>query len=87
MTPPRHTDPSNPLRDDQRALLLWLLDVIEPLGLLAAQAMWCAAPFAGALGQRQALADLAQALETPEGRARLRHHLSAADSPPDEAAP
>ncbi|MCS6836914.1 MAG: hypothetical protein NZ750_12970 [Anaerolineae bacterium] len=84
MTPPHDT--LSQLNDDQRALLLWLLDVIEPLGLLASQALWCAAPFAAALGQRRGLAQLAEALETAEGRAALRHCLSAADSSADEAA-
>jgi len=85
MTPPHDIPPH--LNDDQRALLLWLLDVVEPVGLLASQALWCAAPFAAALGQHRSLARLAQALETPEGRAALRRHLSAADPPADEAAP
>ncbi len=51
------------------------LDVLQPLGLLGAQVLWVAQPAARLFGGGDALAALAQALETPEGISRLRSAL------------
>lgn len=57
--------------------LLWALDAFDPLGIWFAQALFALYPFARILGADEAWQDIAQALETPEGRNQLRHWLSA----------
>lgn len=51
------------------------LDVLEPLGPLAAQLLWMAQPAAALFGWRQAVGGLAHALEEPGGVERLRQRL------------
>lgn len=67
---------ATPLAD----LLALVLDAAEPLGPLGAQALWVAQPALGLLMSREAVADLAQVLETPDGVAWLRAQLIAAES-------
>ena len=62
---------------DSTALLL--LDAIEPLAPVLAQSLWMAQPFATPFNARDAVAELAEALETPEGVTNLRRQL--ADQP------
>lgn len=49
-----------------------LLDMIEPLGVLGAQALWIAQPTATLFGGREITAALARTLEQPGGVERLR---------------
>jgi hypothetical protein len=51
------------------------LDVLEPFGPLGAQALWIAQPVLGLFVAREALGDLARALEEPGGVERLRQQL------------
>lgn len=51
------------------------LDVLEPLGALGAQALWVAQPVLGLWLPRQAVRELAEALEAPGGIERLRAFL------------
>jgi hypothetical protein len=51
------------------------LDVLEPLGLLGAQVLWVLQPALGIFGMREAVGDLAEALEEPGGVERLRQQL------------
>ncbi len=51
------------------------LDVLEPLGALGAQALWVAQPVLGLWLPRQAVSELAEALESPDGIERLRAFL------------
>jgi hypothetical protein len=54
------------------------LDVLEPLGPLGAQLIWVAQPAVHLMGRdlwRDALTALAEALEEPDGIARLRQRL------------
>lgn len=51
------------------------LDVLEPFGVLGAQALWIAQPALGVFVQRETLAMLAQALEEPGGIDALRRRL------------
>lgn len=53
-----------------------MLDVLEPLGALSAQVLWVVQPAAGVLAWRQAVGDIAQALEEPGGVERLRQQLN-----------
>lgn len=59
-----------------------LLDVVAPLGVLAAQMLWVAQPLARALGGEQMVIELAQALEDPAELAQLQALLA---EPPDAA--
>lgn len=52
-----------------------LLDALEPIGPLGAQIMWVAQPISSLFGWQNAVRDLAQALETPEGISALRQRL------------
>jgi hypothetical protein len=52
-----------------------VLDVLEPLGPLAAQLLWVAQPALGLMVPHNALDELARALDEPEGVARLRSLL------------
>lgn len=54
------------------AALRLALDVLEPLGALGAQALWVAQPVLGLWLPRQAVNELAEALESPGGIERLR---------------
>lgn len=58
----------------QNALIV-ALDVVEPLGPLAAQLLWVAQPAAGLFGAQRAVHDIAQALEEPGGLEDLRQQL------------
>jgi hypothetical protein len=51
------------------------LDALEPLGPLGAQMLWVAQPVGSVFGWRDAIADLANALETPDGIDTLRQLL------------
>lgn len=51
------------------------LDILEPLGLLGAQALWFAQPVLGLFVAHDALDNLAEALEEPGGVERLRQML------------
>ena len=63
------------VRGSSSAALL-LLDAIEPLAPVLAQSLWMAQPLAAPFHGRDAVAELAEALETPGGLARLRQRLS-----------
>lgn len=67
---------------DLDAALGLLLDVLAPLGPLAAQLLYVAQPFAGMVGGslwRDAAAGIAEALEAPGGTDALRARLDAHD--------
>lgn len=51
------------------------LDALEPLGPLGAQILWVLQPALGIFGFSEAVRDLAQALEEPQGIAALRAQL------------
>jgi hypothetical protein len=51
------------------------LDVIEPLGPFGAQLLWVSQPLISIFGAKDAVSEIAQAIETPEGIARLRQLL------------
>lgn len=51
------------------------LDVLEPFGPLSAQCLWVLQPALGMVIARDALRDIANALETPGGVAALRQML------------
>jgi hypothetical protein len=51
------------------------LDVLQPLGPLAAQLLWVAQPAASLFGWRQTVGGLARALEEPGGLDQLRQRL------------
>ncbi len=55
---------------------LLTLDVIEPLAPVLAQALWMAQPLAGLWDGRDAVRDLAQLLEAPDGIDQLRRRLA-----------
>lgn len=55
--------------------LLTVLDLLEPLGPLAAQVMWVMQPAASIFGGSPIAAQLAQALEDPAALAELRDQL------------
>ena len=55
---------------------LIMLDVMEPIAPVLAQGLWVAQPLAGLWNGRQALGELAQLLEAPEGIESLRKHLA-----------
>ena len=63
-------------RRGQAPALLTLLDVIEPIAPALAQGLWAAQPLAGLWHGRQAVHDLAELLETPDGIERLRRRLT-----------
>ena len=52
-----------------------LLDIVEPIGPLAAQVLWVIQPVSRVLGADRAIHDLANALEEPEGIEQLRQRL------------
>ena len=57
-------------------------DALEPLGPLGAQVLWILQPTAGIFGgksARHAVADVARALETPDGLESLREQLARDD--------
>lgn len=51
---------------------LTLLDVIEPIAPFIGQSLWVFAPVSRAIHGQTALYELANALETPQGRHALR---------------
>jgi hypothetical protein len=57
-------------------VLVTALDALEPLGPLGAQLVYAAQPVLGLWLPREALGEVAEALETPDGIERLREHLS-----------
>ena len=57
-------------------LLLTLLDVIEPIALALAQGLWAAQPLSGLWHGRQAVRELAEWLEEPDGVEQLRQRLT-----------
>jgi hypothetical protein len=52
------------------------LNVLEPLGPLAAQFLYTLQPMMGVFGLREMVADLAQALDEPDGVEELRKRLN-----------
>lgn len=60
-------------------MLTLALNALEPIAPLGAQVLWILQPTAGLIGGkgvRSAVADFAQALETPDGIASLRAELA-----------
>jgi hypothetical protein len=53
-----------------------LLNVLEPVGPLGAQALWAFQPLLGLFGWKQVVGELAQTLEQPGGVDLLRRQLS-----------
>jgi hypothetical protein len=53
-----------------------LLIAVEPIAPIIAQGLWVAQPLAGLLGHSNALQQLAEALEEPDGVIKLRQRLS-----------
>ena len=51
------------------------LDLIEPLAPIASQLLWVVQPTAGLFGAREAIGEIAEALDTPEGIEALRREL------------
>lgn len=51
------------------------LDVVEPLGPLGAQVLYIMQPLSGVFGWRDAVGDIAQALEQPGGIEQIRRDL------------
>jgi len=58
-----------------------ILDVLEPIGPLGAQVLYIVQPISGVLGWRQAVGDIATALEEPGGVDALRRALHTDDTP------
>jgi hypothetical protein len=56
--------------------LLLMMDVIEPISPLASQMLWVVQPMAGVFGAHEAVRQIAEALETPEGLKALREKLN-----------
>lgn len=56
--------------------LLLLMDVIEPISPLAGQMLWVVQPIAGVFGAHEAIRELAESLDSPEGLKQLREKLS-----------
>jgi hypothetical protein len=56
--------------------LLLMMDVIEPISPLASQMLWVLQPMAGIFGAHEAIREIAEALETPEGLKILRSKLN-----------
>ncbi len=52
-----------------------VLDTLEPFGALGAQALWILQPTLGIFVSREALGDIASALEEPDQLQRLREQL------------
>jgi len=52
-----------------------LLDALAPVGTLGAQVLWVAQPLGSVFGWRDAISDIANALEAPEGIEDLRRRL------------
>ena len=63
-------------RRGQAPLLLTLLDVIEPIAPALAQGLWVAQPLSGLWNGGQAVQDLAELLEEPDGIEQLRQRLT-----------
>ena len=63
-------------RRDAANWTLLLLDAMEPVAPLLAQSLWIAQPLATPFHARDAVAELAEALETPEGIMRLKQRLA-----------
>jgi len=57
-----------------------MFDVLEPVGPLGAQVLYVVQPLAGIFGWRQAVGDIATALEEPGGVDGLRRTLHAPDA-------
>lgn len=56
--------------------LLLMMDVIEPISPLASQMLWVIQPMAGVFGAHEAVRELAEALDTPEGLKQIREKLN-----------
>ncbi len=72
--------PNLNLEDDLKAsgfdgLIHLALDVIEPVGPLAAQLLWMAQPAATLFGWQRTIAELAAMLEARDGAERVRRLL------------
>jgi hypothetical protein len=61
--------------------LLLMMDVIEPISPLASQMLWVVQPMAGVFGAHEAIREIAEALETPEGLKTLRDKLGENEMP------
>lgn len=56
--------------------LLLMMDVIEPISPLASQMLWVVQPMAGVFGAHEAIREIADVLESPEGLRMLREKLN-----------
>jgi hypothetical protein len=54
------------------AVLLSLLDILEPFAPIVGQSLFAAAPLFGPLGGRQHLEELGHLLDDPQGIAQIR---------------
>lgn len=63
-------------RRGQAPLMLTLLDVIEPIAPALAQGLWAAQPLSGLWQGGQAVRELAEWLEEPDGVEQLRQRLT-----------
>lgn len=52
-----------------------VLDVIEPIAPLISQLLWVFQPISNVIGARNAVQELAETLESPQGIANLRDQL------------
>ena len=82
---PPHDDANHPWIDVARrrgltGALDLVFDVLEPVGPLGAQMLYVVQPMAGVFGWRQAVGEIAIALEEPGGVAALRRQLHAEDA-------
>jgi hypothetical protein len=64
--------------------LLLMMDVIEPLSPIASQMLWVIQPMAGVFGAHEAIREIAEALETPEGLKSLREKLEEEANLPED---
>lgn len=53
-----------------------LLDALAPIAPLASQLLWTVQPVAGVFGMHEAVRDLADMLDEPDGVATLREQLA-----------
>ena len=56
--------------------LLLMMDVIEPISPIASQMLWVIQPMAGVFGAHEAIREIAEALESPEGLKAIRAKLN-----------
>lgn len=56
--------------------ILLMMDVLEPVSPLASQMLWVIQPMAGIFGAHEAVREIAEALDSPEGLKQLREKLN-----------